>query len=343
MYNVNHTLCFLTVLLGTLFLGGCSADEELPAVPSEGIVPVRFEITSENLAFTRVPGDATLSANRILILPFVKTNESQGNNADNFTPVYSAAKELDATSFPVVGTMLNLSAASTYQIAVVGYNQNDYDFTNPASPSRRFDIGSATTPITLANLYLKPVSPVSVPEFFTCIGNAYSVSGASQGTAFKPGQTKYVTGSLTRIVSGLTLNITGIPGYITSITLVAERLVTASKSTDGTPLLMQTAGDAGLKVFETQVPIAGSVSFNKLVLPTMDAQNTLLYLDVKYGIFTDRYTVKVPDMAGVSAANRLTFNPNHQVNITGIYSSINFGFTLSETINLDDNAWDGLQ
>lgn len=343
MYNVNHTLCFLTVLLGTLFLGGCSADEELPAVPSEGTVPVRFEITSENLAFTRVPGDATLSANRLLMLPFVKTDENQGNSPSNFTPVYSAAKQLNANTFPVVGTMLNLNAASTYQIVIIGYNQNDYDFTNPASPSRRFDIGSATEPITLDNLYLKPVSPVSVPEFFTCIGNAYSASGVLQGAAFKPGQTKYVTGSLTRIVSGLTLNMTGIPGYITSITLVAERLATASKPTDGTPLSWQTAGDAGLKVFETQVPVAGSVSFNKLVLPTMDAQNTLLYLDVTYGMFTDRYTVKVPDQAGVSAANRLTFNPNHQLNITGTYSSINLGFTLSETINLDDDAWDGLQ
>lgn len=343
MYNVNHTLCFLTVLLGTLFLGGCSADEELPAVLSEGTVPVRFEITSENLAFTRVPGDATLSANRILILPFVKTDENQGNDASNFTPVYSAAKQLNAATFPVVATMLNLTAASTYQIVVIGYNQNDYDFTNQESPSRRFDIGSATTPITLANLYLKPVGPASVPEFFSCMGNAYSASGVSQGTAFKPGQTKYVTGALTRVVSGLSLNITGIPGYITSITLVAERLVTASKSTDGTPLLWQTAGDAGLKVFETQVPVAGSVSFNKLVLPTLDAQNTLLYLDVKYGTFTDRYTVNVPDQVGVSAANRITFNPNHQVAITGVYSSINLGFTISDNINLDDNVWDGLQ
>ena len=342
MYNVNRTLCFLTVLLGILFLGGCSADEDLPVVPTENTVPVRFEIKSENLAFTRAPGDATLSVNRILILPFVKSNESLDNSAGNFTPVYSAAKQLNVPSFPTVATMLKLVATSTYQIAIIGYNQNDYDFANQSNPLRHFDIGSVTTPTTLANMYLQPVSPVSVPEFFSCLGNAYS-GGVLQGTAFKPGQINYVQGNLARMVSGLSLDVTGIPGYVSSVTLVAERLVTASKATDGTPLLGQTAGDTGLKVFETQVPVSGNVSFKKFLLPTLDARNTLLYLDVKYGIFTDRYTVKVPDMAGVSATNRITFTPNHWVKISGTYDLINIGFTISGNINLDDGAWDGLQ
>lgn len=342
MYNVNRTLCFLTVLLGTLFLGGCSADEDLPVIPTENTVPVRFEIKSENLAFTRAPGDATLSVNRILILPFVKTNEGLDNSAGNFTPVYSAAKQLNVPSFPAVATMLNLIPTSTYQVAVIGYSQSDYDFSNQASPSRRFDIGSAPMPATLANLYVQPVSPVIVPEFFSCFGNAYS-GGVLQGTAFKPGQINYVQGVLARIVSGLSLNITGIPGYVSSVTLVAERLATASKVTDGTPLLGQTAGDAGLKTFETQLPVLGAVSFRKFVLPTLDARNTLLYLDVKYGTVTERYTVKVPDMVGVSVTNRITFTPNHWVQISGTYASINLGFTISDNINLDDDAWDGLQ
>lgn len=342
MYNVIRTLCFLTVLLGTLFLGGCSADEEIPAVPSENTVPVRFEIKSENLAFTRAPGDPGLSVNRILILPFVKTNESLSNSAGNFTPVYSAARQLNVPSFPAVATMLNLLPASTYQIAVIGYSQSDYDFANQASPSRRFDIGSVATPTTLANLYLKPVSPVSVPEFFSCLGNAYS-GGVLQGTTFKPGQINYVTGNLARIVSGLSLNLTGIPGYVSSVTLVAERLATASKATDGTPLSGQTAGDAGLKTVETQVPVAGAVNFKKFVLPTMESFNTWLYLDVKYGTVTERYTVKVNDVEGVSDSNRIIFTPNHWVKITGTYTAINFGFTISDNINLDDGAWDGLQ
>lgn len=342
MYNVNRMFYFLMLLLGTLFLGGCSADDDLPTVPPENTVPVRFEIKSENLAFTRAPGDATLSVNRILILPFIKTNESQGNTPGNFTPVYSAARQLNVPSFVAVTTMLNLLPASTYQIAVIGYNQSDYDFANSSNPLRRFDIGSATTPTTLANLYLKPVSPVSVPEFFSCLGNAYS-GGVLQGTAFKPGQINYVTGNLTRIVSGLSLSLTGIPGYISSVTLVAERLATAAKATDGTPLSGQTAGDAGLKTFETQVPVAGAVNFKTYLLPTQEARNTLLYLDVKYGAVTERYTVKVSDMEGVSDNNRITFTPNHWVKITGTYAAINLGFTISDNINLDDGAWDGIQ
>lgn len=342
MCNVNHTLCFLAVLLGAFILGGCTAEEDLPAAPPENTVPVRFEIQSDNQVLSRAPGDITLSANRILILPFIKTNESLDNSAGNFIPVYAAAKQLNVSNFPAVSTMLNLVATSTYQILVIGYNQNDYDFANQASASKRFDIGSVTTPTTLHNLYLKPVSAIDVPEFFSCIGNAYSGS-TLKGNTFKPSEINYVQGNLKRRVSGLSLTMTGIPAYVSSITLVAERLVTASKATDATPLQWQTAGDAGLKVFEKQIPVAGKVSFNKFVLSTLDAQNTYLYLDVTYGIFTDRYTVKVADVAGVSAANRITFTPNHWVRITGTYASINLGFTIAGNINLDDNNWDGIQ
>lgn len=78
---------------------------------------------------SRAPGDAALSVNRILILPFRKTDEASSNDAANFIPEYSAARQLDVNSFPAVVTMLTLSAASTYQLLVIGYNRSDYDFT----------------------------------------------------------------------------------------------------------------------------------------------------------------------------------------------------------------------
>ena len=53
--------------------------------------------------------------------------------------------------------------------------------------------------------------------------------------------------------------------------------------------------------------------------------------------------MKIPDNAGVVSANRITFDSNHWVKITGDYSAINLGFTLAGNINLDDNAWDGIQ
>ena len=79
-------------------------------------------------------------------------------------------------------------------------------------------------------------------------------------------------------------------------------------------------------------------------LRLLATRNTLLYLDVAYGTgFKERYTVKIPDQTGVVSGNRITFDSNHWVKITGDYSSINLGFTLSGNINLDDNAWDGIQ
>lgn len=56
-----------------------------------------------------------------------------------------------------------------------------------------------------------------------------------------------MTGTLKRLVSGLTLEVTNIPAYVNSMTLIAEQLVTATRATDGTALAWQTAGDSGIK------------------------------------------------------------------------------------------------
>lgn len=340
MYKINKKISFLVGILTLLLLGGCTADEESEAL-QEGVIPIRFEIEGGG-AYTRAPGDAGLSVNRILILPFKKTDESATNDASNFVPEYSAAKQINVNSFPAYATMLNLSATSTYQIMVIGYNQNDYDFANQSSPSRRFNIGSSATPATMANMYLQPVSAVDVPEFFTCVGTGY-MGATSVGTYFKPGQVNNIKGTLARLVSGMTLTVNNIPNYVNSINLVAEQLVTATRALDATPLAWQTAGDSGVKSFGSKVPVAGTVTFNMYLLATPDAQKTLFYLDVSYGIFTERYTMKVPDTPGVSSGNRLIFTRNHWVRVTGSYAQINLGFTITDSINLDDDKWDGLQ
>lgn len=333
------------ILLGmwAMALGGCSTQDDPDLNPSEeGIVSVNLEISRDG-SYTRAPGDAALSVNRILILPFRKTNEASTNDPANFVPDYSAAKQFNVSSFPMVATRLNLSAASTYQLVIIGYNQSDYDFANQSSPTRRFNIGSTATPATLANLYLQPVNSPVVPEFFSCIATGY-LGTSPMGQTFLPSQVNNLKGTLTRLVSGLTFQVTGIPGYVNSMTLVAERLITGIKPSDATPLTWQTAGDSGVKTLGTAVPATGSVNFNLYMMPGTDLQNTLLYLDVAYGTgFTERYTVQINDNAGVVSGNRITFSPNHWVKVTGDYSKINLGFTLSDNVNLDDNAWDGIQ
>ena len=128
------------------------------------------------------------------------------------------------------------------------------------------------------------------------------------------------------------------------MTLVAEQLVTGIRTTDAVPLTWQTAGDGGVRILGTRTPVSGNVNFNLYMLPTTATRKTLLYLDVAYGNgFTERYTVKIPDSEGVVSGNRITFDSNHWVKIAGDYSAINPGFTLVGNINLDDNAWDGIQ
>lgn len=195
----------------------------------------------------------------------------------------------------------------------------------------------------MANLYLQPVNPTVVPEFFSCFGNGYQGT-TLVGPVFKPSQINYVTGTLKRLVSGLTLEVTNIPAYVNSMTLIAEQLVTATRATDGTALAWQTAGDSGIKTLATQAPVSGKASFNQFLLAIPDSRKTLFYLDVSsYGLFTERYTVKLSDTPGVVSGNRIIFTPNHWVKVTGSYANINIGFTLAGNINLDDNAWDGLQ
>ena len=118
MRKTGYITILLTGFLATLLLGSCSTDD-VAELPLEEGVQVRFEIKRDGI-MSRAPGDAALSVNRILILPFRKTDEASSNDAANFIPEYSAARQLDVNSFPAVVTMLTLSAASTYQLLVIG-------------------------------------------------------------------------------------------------------------------------------------------------------------------------------------------------------------------------------
>lgn len=339
---MNTRLTNISIGIGLVVFCGCSAEDDRDLFPVDSSIPIHLTLTDIN-CYSRAPGDAAISVNRVLIIPFRKTNESLSNDPANFIPEYNSARQLNVGAFPTVATMLNLSSSSTYQLAIIGYNQSDYDFMNQNDALRKFSITSASTPATLANVCLQPSNATVVPEFFSCIGIGY-MNSTMVGPAFRPSQINNVKGTLVRLVSGLSLQIKNVPGYVKSIALVGERLVTGIRVSDAAPLTWQTAGDGSLKTLGTRTPVSGSVNFNLFLLPTTAARSTQLYLDVTYGSsFTERYTVKVPDSPGVVSSNRITFDSNHWVKITGNYSSVNLGFTLAGSINLDDNDWDGIK
>lgn len=85
------------------------------------------------------------------------------------------------------------------------------------------------------------------------MGNGYNGT-VSVGGLFKPEQVNNIKGTLNRISSGLTLNITNIPAYVSSIRLRAEQLVTAVKAADGTPVQWQVVGDTGVRTLGLLAP-----------------------------------------------------------------------------------------
>lgn len=288
-------------------------------------------------------GTATHTVNRILVLPFQKVNQSlPDNQAGNFIPAWTFARQWDISSFPSSSLSLKLPVSMTYKVMVIGYNQNDYDFSNPAMASTRIILTNQPTPTTLANFRLTPKAPENVPELFV----SYCI--ASQGSTVigpvftpQPGTTISLATTLKRFVSGLGVYVTDIPGYVKSVTLVAERMVKSIQVNDSLPVVVQTPGDLENRVIQKLVPAAGSVKFNVFLLPTRTTNKSMFYLDVEYDSVVERYQIKVPDSA-VSQANGIILNPNGAVVISGSYSKINFGFEIRGVINLDDDAWDGI-
>lgn len=339
MYIKLNCIISLGILL-ILGMGSCSEEESLPATTSQ-TVSVVLNLKGDSQIITKAPGDAALSVNRVLVLPFRKINEAMTNDPSNFIPDYNIAEQIDINAFPATAARLNLSALSTYQVLIIGYNQTDYDFANPDNITRRFSTGPASG-ATLANFYLQAENPTIVPEFFICSGQGY-MNGSQVGPLFRPEQVDRIIGSLTRLVSGLTLEMTNIPTVVSSISLVAEQLVIASQAFIGIPSLWQTAGDSGVKTLGTQAPIAGSVTFKLFLLPTWDSRSSLFYLDITQTNGTVRYPIKLADIPGLSISNRISLFPNHWLQMTGTYTNLSNGFIFVNNINLDDPAWDGLQ
>ena len=330
----------LVMAAGLLFSCG-KTSEDIPEPKT--IVPVELELYAGNELTRSFQNDNTHHVNRILVIPFRKTAENLSDDDSHYVPAYTLAVQRDVTQFPVGSIVLHLPIQTTYKVLILGYSQSDYNYNDRTNPANRFDIGAVTTPVTLANFYLYPKSPTAVPEFFSCICTVYN--GATLvGTTFRPEQNYTLSGNLTRLVSGFSINITDIPTYVKSISLVAENLTKASKATDASIVLSQTAGDGGNRLIEKKTPpSSGTLVFKEYLLPTFETNKTGFFLDVEYGTYTERYTVKVPDTAGASSGNKFIFAPNQAINVTGVYSSINLGFSLSNSINLDDNAWDGWQ
>ncbi|WP_018337216.1 hypothetical protein [Butyricimonas synergistica] len=282
------------------------------------------------------------SVNRILVLPFPKLNAAlPDSRADNFITAWNFARQWDINSFPTQSLTLGLPKSFTYKVLIIGYKQSDYNYYNRNAVSNLIELTSQPTPTSLANFLLAPKSPTIVPEFYTCLCTA-TKDGTAIGTVFTPDNTSNISlsGQLKRFVSGLTVSITNIPGYVKSIALVAGNLVKAVQVNDTIATAVQVPGDNQSRKLQEQTPSAQTVNFNVFLLPTRSTNKTTFSLIVKYDSVTETYLIKVPD-SPVSQNNNIILRPNEIVNISGDYSKINIGFAIGRTIDLDDDKWDG--
>lgn len=329
--------------IAVVFLFACS-QPDIPGQPEDGLVPIK--VTVGKTGTSGISPDVRLAGapvNRILVLPFQKLNTAlPDNQANNFVPAWNFARQWDVSAFPTGSLTLALPKSFTYKVLVIGYKQSDYNYNTPNTVSNLVELTVQPAPSSLANFLLAPKSPAQVPEFFTCVLTA-SQNGTSIGTVFTPseGVDISLSGQLKRFVSGLNVSITNIPGFVKSMTLTAEKMVKSVQVNDTVAVAVQAPGDNESRVIQKLVPASGTVNFTTILLPTLNVNKSKYYLIVEYDSMTETYTINVPDTE-VSQSNSIILLPNGTVNITGNYSLINIGFEISTTINLDDDAWDGI-
>lgn len=329
--------------LSFLFLFACSKPE-VPEQPDSDLARVNVSV-SKALDFSALPETKApvASVNRILVLPFQKLNTSlPDNNASNFIPAWNFAHQWDVNSFPTQSLTLGLPKSFTYKVLVIGYKQSDYDYFNQGAVSNLVELATQPAPTTLANFQLAPKSAWVVPEFYACFLTA-SQNGTPIGTVFTPGDNTSISlsGQLKRFVSGLSVSVTDIPGYVKSMTLVAEKMVKAVRVNDTIASAVQVSGDNENRVIQKLVPSAGTVNFDVFLLPTLNTNMSKYSLIVEYDSTTETYQIQVPD-SEVSQGNSIILLANGRVAISGSYTRINIGFEISRTIDLDDPAWDGI-
>lgn len=345
MDGSRHTYKIHTVLLLILVFAftatSCSDDTfkddvEGPKDP----VAVRFDIGMSGTS-TRV-FDNTHNINRVLILPFVKTDEILVNSELTFTPLYNFARQIDVTSFPACGIELLLPDKSkTYTVLVVGYNRNDYDFNNRSNPANKFDLSNAGIPANLSNTNITLNQGGASPELFMCQLHAFSGT-TDQGVYFKPEQGYDLSGTLTRMVGGISVQLTNVPDYVSSIKLRAEKVSNNIKLTNSYTQSMLSA--AGGYVLGTAAPVNNTVSIDSYIMPVyhnLITYTTKLYLDVSYGTTVQTYSVRVLQSSVLKTD--FSFKSNEVTQFSGDYQTVlAFGFLAEITIELDDTAWDGI-
>ncbi len=317
----------------------CIKTEELaPERPQEQLVAVSLDLSAGgSLAATRAFADSgTSRVDRVLILPFAKTNEALPDDDDNFVLDYGLIKQIDLTT-PLPGgaslpVSLFLQREVSYKIVALGFGQQDFDYRNPGDANATLLMAVAPDiETTLSDYTIRTHDTAHRPELFGCL--CYE-AGEVNDVVFNASGSTALAGTLSRMVGGFSVRITDIPDYVGSISLIPKDL-TVSVDVAGRPI--STLGEPyyGLVLERLEPDASGTVEFEEFLFGALDPMS--FRLEVALGSSTESYTVTTD--TGVTT---FPIAPNQAINLSGSYSDIGLGFTAANTIDLDDNAWDGL-
>ncbi len=311
------------LILGTCLLWSCQSD------PDWGDpVGIDMRIGADNVINTRAfSNDDPLSVDRILVMPFTKSDGLEENNA-NYMAAPELAVQLDVDNFPVEDLKIFLSPMSTCKLVVLGFNRQDYDHYNRDPQTDDIVIGYAGSlyDLNIEDMMTGNLSPQNAELFY------------DMSEPFRPGSGTSVSATLVRMVGGLSVTLTNVPDG------VELRLYHTSAFASRWKPIDRTAADNYTQTGYYQMTTAGGVSsYSRFYFPT---GGTPLTMEIEA---VDTATREQIARVRVATSGGTEFNmvANQAINLSGDYRSVILGQELfvanpgDTGINLDDDVWDG--
>ncbi len=318
------------LVLGVCMLWSCRRGDPAWGDP----VGIDMRIGADNVIGTRAfSNDDPLSVDRILVLPFTKSNALAENNT-NYRAAPELAVQMDVGQFPVTDLRLFLSPLSTCRLVVLGFNRLEYDFYNrdPSIDDIVIDWGGSLADLNIEDRAAAKGTAHTTELFF------------DMSDPFIPGSGTSVSALLTRIVGGISVTLTYVPDgvemrlyHTTPLTtrwMVTGEAAAGSVDTAGSYYSMDNIGGGVNYYARYYFPAAGTpVTMELAAVDRSDpsAENQIARVQV-----------------ATSSGNEFNVEANRAINLSGDYRSVILGQELfvanptDENIHIDDDNWDGV-
>lgn len=318
-----------------LLLGICSLWSCQKGDMASDAVEVGVRIGADNVIDTRAFGnDDPLSVDRILVVPFTKSDALAEDNA-NYKAARELAIQIDVDQFPIDNLKMLLSPLSTCRLVFIGFNRHDYDLygSDPLANGIVIDYGNSLSDLSIEDRTTQS-GTLSNAELFFDISDP-----------FRPNGNTTVSALLTRMVGGISVTLTNVPEG------VETRIYHTTPLTTRWMVIGETAADT----FDTQDAYYTMTSngngvnyYSRYYFPT----GTTTPITMEMEAVGTSSQPSDPPIGRVSVAtssgNRFALEADQAINLRGDYRQVILGLELfaanpsNNGINIDDNDWDGV-